>query len=296
MQEELSLYAKVYENYNLKNNNTFKLESICKYFVLPNTITDLQNLIKYLKENNQKYFILGNGSNVILDSNLKEYIVISLSNLNAIEVHKEYNMIYAEAGAMLPKVASQAIENELTGLEFATGIPGTIGGSIVGNAGAYNSQLLDYVSSVTILNKDLEIATLEHEEISYGYRTSMFKDDKDLIILSAKLFLSDGNKEESLKIVEDRKARRIQTQPLEYPSAGSVFRNPVGDAAGRLIEICGLKGMRIGGAEVSNKHANFIINKGNATSSDVIELINLVHDKVLEKAKVDLVKEQEYIK
>lgn len=296
MQEEFSLYGKVYENYNLRNNNTFKLDSICKYFVIPNTINDLQELIKYLKEKKEKYFIIGNGSNIILDNDLKEYIVISLSNLNAIEVHKEYNMIYAEAGAMLPKVANQAIENELAGLEFATGIPGTIGGSIVGNAGAYNSQLLDYISSVTILNEKLEIVTLEHEDITYGYRTSMFKNNKDIIILSAKLFLSDGNKEESLKIVEDRKARRISSQPLEYPSAGSVFRNPVGDAAGRLIEICGLKGMRIGGAEVSLKHANFIINKGNATSSDVIELINLVHDKVLEKTKVDLVKEQEYIK
>lgn len=296
MQEELSLYGKVYENYNLRNNNTFKLDSICKYFVLPNTINDLQELIKYLKERKEKYFIIGNGSNIILDNDLQEYVVISLSNLNAIEVHKEYNMIYAEAGAMLPKVANQAIENELAGLEFATGIPGTIGGSIVGNAGAYNSQLLDYISSVTILNEKLEIVTLEHEDITYGYRTSMFKNNKDIIILSAKLFLSDGNKEESLKIVEDRKARRISSQPLEYPSAGSVFRNPVGDAAGRLIEICGLKGMRIGGAEVSLKHANFIINKGNATSNDVIELINLVHDKVLEKTKVDLIKEQEYIK
>lgn len=296
MQEEFSLYGKVYENYNLRNNNTFKLDSICKYFVLPNTINDLQELIKYLKERKEKYFIIGNGSNIILDNDLQEYVVISLSNLNAIEVHKEYNMIYAEAGAMLPKVANQAIENELAGLEFAISIPGTIGGSIVGNAGAYNSQLLDYISSVTILNEKLEIVTLEHEDITYGYRTSMFKNNKDIIILSAKLFLSDGNKEESLKIVEDRKARRISSQPLEYPSAGSVFRNPVGDAAGRLIEICGLKGMRIGGAEVSNKHANFIINKGNATSSDVIELINLVHDKVLEKTKVDLIKEQEYIK
>lgn len=296
MQEELSLYGKVYENYNLRNNNTFKLDSICKYFVLPNTINDLQELIKYLKERKEKYFIIGNGSNIILDNDLQEYVVISLSNLNAIEVHKEYNMIYAEAGAMLPKVAKEAIENELAGLEFATGIPGTIGGSIVGNAGAYNSQLLDYISSVTILNEKLEIVTLEHEDITYGYRTSMFKNNKDIIILSAKLFLSDGNKEESLKIVEDRKARRISSQPLEYPSAGSVFRNPVGDAAGRLIEICGLKGMRIGGAEVSLKHANFIINKGNATSNDVIELINLVHDKVLEKTKVDLIKEQEYIK
>lgn len=296
MLEELSLYGEVYENYNLKNNNTYRLASICKYFVLPKSIGDLQKLMKYIKENNWKYLILGNGSNVILDNNLKEYIVISLTNLNAIEVHKEYNMVYAEAGAMLPKVASISIENSLTGLEFATAIPGTLGGSVVSNAGAYNCQLLDYVNSLTALDENFDIVTLEHEEITYGYRTSMFKENRKYIIVSAKLLLSVGNKEESLKVVLDRKERRSSTQPLEYPSAGSVFRNPVGDAAGRLIEICGLKGKSIGDAEVSTKHANFIINKGNATSSDVISLINLVHDTVLEKTNVDLIKEQEYIK
>lgn len=296
MLEELSLYGKVYENYDLVNNNTYRVNSICKYFILPSSISDLQNLMKYLKENEQKYFIIGNGSNVILDSDLEEYIVISLSQLNAIEVHKEYNMIYAESGAMLPKIATISIENSLTGLEFAIGIPGTLGGSIYGNAGAYNCQLLDYVSSVTILDENFELVTIDHEEITYGYRTSLFKEKKNLIIVSAKLFLKEGNKEESLKVINDRKERRISTQPLEYPSAGSVFRNPVGDAAGRLIEICDLKGYSIGGAEISNKHANFIINKGNATSENVIELINLVHDTVLEKTGVDLIKEQEYIK
>lgn len=296
MLEELSLYGKVYENYDLVNNNTYRINSICKYFVLPSSISDLQNLMKYLKEKEQKYFIIGNGSNVILDGNLEEYVFISLSFLNAIEVHKEYNMIYAEAGAMLPKIASISIESSLTGLEFAIGIPGTLGGSIYGNAGAYNCQLLDYVSSVTILDENFDIITLDYENITYGYRTSMFKEKKNCIIVSAKLYLKEGNKEESLKVVQERRLRRSMTQPLEYPSAGSIFRNPVGDAAGRLIEICGLKGYSIGGAEISNKHANFIINKGNATSEDVIELISLVHDTVLEKTGVDLIKEQEYIK
>lgn len=296
MLEELSLYGKVLENYNLKNNNTFRISSICKFFILPNSINDLQNLIKYLKEKKEKFFIIGNGSNVILDNNLKEYIIISLASLNAIEVHKEFNMLYAEAGAMLPKIALVAIEHELTGLEFAVGIPGSLGGSVVGNAGAYNSQLLDYVSSLTVLDKNLELVTLDHEQLTYGYRTSMFKDNKDYIIISAKFFLKEGNREESLKVIQDRNERRMMTQPLEYPSAGSVFRNPVGDAAGRLIEICGLKGKTIGDAEVSDKHANFIINRGNATSKDIMELIDFVHDTVLEKTGVDLVKEQEYIK
>ncbi len=296
MFEELSLYGKVLENYDLVNNNTYRVSSICKYFVLPSSISDLQNLMRYLKETKFKYFIIGNGSNVILNSNLEEYVVISLSSLNAIEVHKEYNMIYAEAGAMLPKIATISIESSLTGLEFAIGIPGTLGGSIVSNAGAYNCQLLDYVSSVTILDDNFDIITLDYENITYGYRTSMFKEKKNCIIVAAKLFLKEGNKDESLKVVKDRKQRRSMTQPLEYPSAGSVFRNPVGDAAGRLIELCGLKGKCIGGAEISNKHANFIVNKGHATSEDIIKLINLVHDTVLEKTGVDLIKEQEYIK
>lgn len=296
MFEDLSLYGEVYENYNLVNNNTFRLSSICKYFVLPKTVSDLQKLMKYIKEKKQKHFIIGNGSNVILNSDLKEYVVVSLSSLNAIEVHKEFNMLYAEAGAMLPKIAAIAVDNELTGLEFVAGIPGTLGGSIVSNAGAYNSQLLDYVSSLTVLDENLELVNLDHEELTYGYRTSIFKENKNYIIVSAKLFLSDGNREESLRVIQDRKMRRMATQPLEYPSAGSVFRNPLGDAAGRLIEICGLKGKVIGGAEVSDKHANFIINKGNATSRDVMELIELVHNEVLEKTGVDLVKEQEYIK
>lgn len=296
MLEELSLYGKVYENYDLKNNNTYRVSSICQYFVLPNSISDLQSLMKYLKANKCQYFIIGNGSNIILDSNLKDYVVVSLASLKAIEVHKEYNMIYVEAGAMLPKLAAISIENSLTGLEFAIGIPGTLGGSIISNAGAYNCQLLDYVRTITALDENFELVTLDHEELSYGYRTSMFKEKKNYLIVSAKFYLKEGNKEESLKVVQDRKLRRSSTQPLEYPSAGSVFRNPIGDAAGRLIELCGLKGKRIGGAEVSFKHANFIINIDNATSSDIIELINLIHDTVLEKTGVDLIKEQEYIK
>lgn len=296
MLEELSLYGKVYENYDLKNNNTYRVSSICQYFVLPNSISDLQSLMKYLKANKCPYFIIGNGSNIILDNNLKDYVVVSLASLKAIEVHKEYNMIYVEAGAMLPKVAAISIENSLTGLEFAIGIPGTLGGSIVSNAGAYNCQLLDYARTITALDENFELVTLDHEELTYGYRTSMFKEKKNYLIVSAKFYLKEGNKEESLKVVQDRKLRRSSTQPLEYPSAGSVFRNPIGDAAGRLIELCGLKGKRIGGAEVSFKHANFIINIDNATSNDIIELINLIHDTVLEKTGVDLIKEQEYIK
>ena len=211
-------------------------------------------------------------------------------------MNPELSMAYAEAGAMMPKVVMESVNANLTGLEFALGIPGTIGGCVYGNAGAYNSCIMDYVTSVTVLNKNTyEITEIEHENIEYSYRNTMFKENKEYIILSVKLYLKKGEKKGSLAIIEDRKQRRLASQPLEYPSAGSVFRNPEGDFAGRLIEACGLKGKRIGGAEVSEKHANFIINKDNATSEDVYNLINSVHDEVLERTTVDLIIEQEFV-
>ena len=196
---------------------------------------------------------------------------------------------------MLPVVAKQSVEKSLTGLEFAAGIPGTVGGAIYGNAGAYNSCILDYVSSVTVLDEDLNVKVLEHEDITYGYRTSLFKEEKKYIILGAKFYLKEGDKENSLEMIETRQERRRETQPLEYPSAGSVFRNPEGDFAGRLIESCNLKGHKLGGAEVSEKHANFVINKDNATGKDIHDLIEYIHDEVYKKTKVDLHIEQEFI-
>ena len=196
---------------------------------------------------------------------------------------------------MLPTLVNECVKNNMTGLEFASGIPGTVGGSIYGNAGAYNACILDYVSSVTVLDEEYNIKVIPHEDITYAYRTSNFKEEKKYIILAAKFYLKPGDKQNSLEMLENRKQRRIESQPLEYPSAGSVFRNPEGDFAGRLIESCDLKGYKIGGAEVSTKHANFIINKDNATSKDVYELVHYVHGKVLEKTKVDLIIEQEFV-
>ena len=295
MINELRKYADVEEHISLKNLNTYRIEGKAKLLVSPNSVSDLISVLNVLKDNNQKYFILGGGSNIVLNDREYDGAVIRLNKLNGIEIHPELNMAYAEAGAMLPKLANESIEKGLTGLEFAAGIPGTIGGSIYGNAGAYNACIMDYVSSVTILDENLEIKTIEHENIEYSYRTSMFKETKKYIILGAKFFLKEGEKQSSLDIIEDRRRRRVESQPLEYPSAGSVFRNPEGDFAGRLIESCELKGFSIGGAEVSVKHANFIINKNNATGSDVYKLIKHVHKTVLEKTNVDLTIEQEFI-
>lgn len=295
MIERLNEFAHVVEHASLKNLNTYRIGGTAKYLVSPYSINDLIEVIKILKENNIKFFVLGNGSNVVLNDREYDGVVIKLNNLDGISLNPELKMAYAEAGVMLPRLALETVKASLVGLEFSAGIPGTVGGSIYGNAGAYNSCIMDYVTSVTVLDENMEVRVLEHEEISYGYRTTMFKEDKKYIILGAKFFLKDGDKDASLEVIEDRRKRRFEAQPLEYPSAGSVFRNPEGDYAGRLIESCGLKGHKIGGAEVSLKHANFVVNKENATSKDVYDLINYVHDKVLEVTNVDLLVEQEFI-
>ena len=296
MINELKEYSEVIEHASLKAYNTYRINGKTRYLILPNSVQDLSNVLNILKDNNIRYMILGNGSNIVLNDKEYDGAMIKLSKLDGIEVYPDKNMAYAEAGAMLPNLVKIAVDNSMTGLEFAGGIPGTIGGSIYGNAGAYNACILDYVTSVTCIDKDtLELVTLEHEEFSYSYRTSSFKENKKYIIVGAKFYLKPGDKENSLDIMEDRQRRRVSSQPLEFPSAGSVFRNPEGDFAGRLIESCELKGKKIGGAEVSEKHANFIINKDNACGKDVHDLILYVHDTVLKKTKVDLIIEQEFI-
>lgn len=295
MIKQLEKYGTVIEHASLKNCNTYHIDSKAKILVSPNSIKDLISIIKIIKDNKEKYFVLGRGSNIVLNDREYDGVVILLNKLNGVEIHPDKNMVYAEAGVNLAKLAMDTINASLTGLEFATGIPGSVGGSIYGNAGAYNSCILDYVQSVTVLDEFLNVKIIEHEDITYGYRTSMFKENKKYIILAAKFFLKLGDKENSLEMVEDRRRRRIESQPLEYPSAGSVFRNPEGDFAGRLIEECGLKGYAIGGAEVSEKHANFVINKNKASGQDIHDLINYIHDTVYQKTSVDLHIEQEFI-
>lgn len=295
MINEIKKYGDILEHANLENLNTYHVKSIVKYLITPNSINDLVSIIGILNENKINFTIIGNGSNIVLNEKEYDGAFIKLSKLNGIVVYPEMEMAYAEAGAMLPTLVSESVDNSLSGLEFAAGIPGTIGGSIYGNAGAYNACIMDYVESVTVLDENYEVKIIEHENISYSYRTSMFKEDKKYIILAAKFYLKQGDKENSRAIIEERRLRRINTQPLEFPSAGSVFRNPEGDSAGRIIESCNLKGKRIGGAVVSEKHANFILNDGNATGEDIKELIKFVHDEVLKITNVDLLIEQEFI-
>lgn len=278
----------VIENASLKNYNTYKIESTCDYLIKISSINSLIEVLKYLKNNKIPYMILGNGSNVILDDYIKGAI-IKLSGLSYVNINNK--KVSAGAGAMMSLITQKTVDHNLSGLEWAINIPGTIGGSIAGNAGAYNSEMFDNLVSIKALNKNLEVVDIPKSSLEYSYRNTNIK-DLGLIVLEGTFILEDGNKEEMHKIIKDRFLRRQNSQPLDMPSCGSVFRNPEGNFAGKLIEDAGLKGKKIGGAEVSTKHANFIVNCGNATSNDIKNLIKLIKDEIKNKYGIDLILEQ----
>ena len=284
--------GEVLSNINLKDYTTYKLEGTGYCLVIPDDINGLIKLLKYLREKEIKYKIIGNGSNLIFDSNY-DGILIKLDSFQNLEIVG--TRITVGAGYSLMKLALRVSRMGLTGLEFATGIPGTIGGAVYMNAGAYKSDMGYIVKNVKVLTDQFEVITLTNLELDFHYRDSFLKRHPGYICLEALIQLKKGKKEAILEVMNDRRKRRIESQPLEYPSCGSVFRNPEGDFAGRLIEEAGLKGKRIGGAMVSEKHANFIINYDHATGTDIHELIMLVHDTVLEKYNVDLKCEQEFV-
>lgn len=281
------------ENESLKIHTTYKIGGIAKYFITPKDLNELISLIKYLRENNIKYMILGNGSNTIFSSKTYDGAIINLSNLNKMEIKD--NKIYVESGYQLIKLSIDAMNNNLSGLEFASGIPANVGGAVYMNAGAYKSDMSNLIEEVTFLDENLELKTLKNNELDFSYRHSLFQ-EKNYIIISTVLNLEKGNKEEIKELMDNRKQRRIDSQPLDYPSAGSVFRNPSSEVfAGKLIEDLGLKGYMIGGAKISEKHANFIINYDNATGEDIKKLIELIKEKVKEKYNIDLIVEQRFV-
>lgn len=285
--------GKIYENVALKTLTSYKLSGIAKKVIIPSSMEELINLIKYVKENNLKHKVIGGGTNLIFDGDYNG-ILIKLDKFDDLKIKN--NIVTVGSGYLLQKLAIKTCKMGLTGLEFATGIPGTVGGACSNNAGAYNSDMGYVVSSVTVLTPNLEIKKMQNKELNYHYRTSFFKENKDYIILEAKINLKKGNKEDIMNIVLDRRKRRIESQPLDFPSAGSVFRNPLDNYAGKLIEDIGYKGKKIGGAMVSMKHANFIVNSGEATGKDIIKLINEIKEKVKEKYDIDLILEQEIVK
>lgn len=278
------------ENVSLKTLTTLKVGGISKYVFYPKDVTSLKKALTLFKENNINYKIFGNGSNIIPSDKIYDGVIIKLSSLNNLKIEDE--VIEVEAGYSLMKLAKEVIKLGLSGLEWACGIPGTIGGAVYMNAGAYKQDMSFVLEKITALDENMNIVTLNKDELDFSYRHSRLMEE-NLICLSATLKLEKKDISLIEEVVNKRKEKRMETQPLEYPSAGSVFRNPFNDFAGRLVEKCNLKGKQIGGAMISLKHANFIINKDNATGKDVLDLINLAKKEVKEKFNIELKQEQE---
>ena len=278
------------EDISFKVLTTYKTGGTAKYVVFPNDVEHLKRLLDYLKLKNIPFKIFGNGSNILASDNDYDGVIIKLNKLN--NQNFDDGNLYVEAGCNMIQVANKYSKMGYYGLDFACGIPGTLGGAIYMNAGAYLEAIGDSLQEVTYLDEGNNVETIKKEDMKLGYRTSIFK-EKPWVILSAKLVLKKGNKEEIIDLLSDRMRRRASTQPLEYPSAGSVFRNPEKMYAGALIENCGLKGKKRGDAQISDKHANFIVNKDQAKSKDIKYLMDLAKNKVKKQYKIDLLIEQE---
>ena len=285
--------GKVIENAYMKDYTTYKVGGKVICVVYPEDEQSLIKLLCYIKANSIKYKIIGNGSNVIFNDSGFNGVIIKLDNFNHLNIIN--NKITVGAGYMLNKLALRVSRLGLTGMEFATGIPGTVGGAVYMYAGAFKTDMGYIVTSVKVLTPDLEIKVMKNKDLDFHYRSSFLQKNNDYICLEATISLIKGNPDEIMELIEERKKRRIETQPLEYPSAGSVFRNPEGDFAGRLIEELGFKGKSIGGATVSEKHANFIVNSGNAKGEEIKELINEIKNKIKEKYNIELKVEQEFV-
>ena len=282
-------FGSVLENVDLKKYNTYGIGGIAKYMVFPSNEEKLVKLLDYIKNEKMSYYILGGGSNVLLPDEDYDGVIINLKELNNYEFDKD--IINAESGISLGKLVNVMLDAGYTNLSSLMGIPGLLGGAIIGNAGAYGTSIFDYIISVKFIDEDGNIKELNKEEIKYDYRWTEFK-EKKVIVLSAKIKCINGPVAEAKEKIKENLEKRKKSQPLEYKNAGSVFRNPPSHAAGYLIEHSGLKGITVGGAKVSEKHANFIINFNNATSRDIIKLVELIKSKVKDVYNVELELEQ----
>ena len=277
----------------MSQHTTFKIGGPADYFLMPDKGEDVGRVIKICKEKEIPYFILGNGSNLLVgDGGYRGAVIQIYRNMSSVTV--EGNEITAQAGALLSAVAAAAKNASLTGFEFAGGIPGTIGGAVVMNAGAYGGEMKDVLTEVTVMNAEGDIFTLPTEELELGYRTSIIK-TAGYIVLEAKIRLKEGDPEVIRETMKDLTIRRTTKQPLEYPSAGSTFKRPEGYFAGKLIMDSGLAGYQVGGAQVSEKHCGFVINAGDATARDVRTLMDNVRDIVYKKYGVTLEPEVKFL-
>ena len=270
----------------MKRHTTFRIGGPADFFLLPSTVDEVRGILEICREEELPYFILGNGSNLLVSDKGYRGVIIQLYR-NFSNISVEGNEICASSGALLSQIAAAARNASLTGFEFAGGIPGTLGGAVFMNAGAYGGELKDVLKEAVVMTEQGEILTLSVEKLDMGYRTSRIK-KAGYLVLEARLVLEQGDMDKIRDITKDLTEKRVSKQPLEYPSAGSVFKRPVGYFAGTMIEQCGLKGKTVGGAMVSPKHAGFIVNTGNATCQDVLDLISLIQTTVNEQTGIML--------
>lgn len=277
----------------MKRHTTFRIGGPADFFLLPSTVDEVRGILEICREEELPYFILGNGSNLLVSDKGYRGVIIQLYR-NFSNISVEGNEICASSGALLSQIAAAARNASLTGFEFAGGIPGTLGGAVFMNAGAYGGELKDVLKEAVVMTEQGEILTLPVEKLDMGYRTSRIK-KAGYLVLEARLVLEQGDMDKIRDITKDLTEKRVSKQPLEYPSAGSTFKRPEGYFAGKLIMDAGLRGYQVGDAQVSEKHCGFVINKGNATAADVLTLIENVREEVQEQFGVTLEPEVKFL-
>ena len=315
--QKTASHAKIRINEPMALHTTFRIGGPARIYIEPYYIEDLVNVIKYLRKEDEKYFIIGNGSNILVNDMGYNGIIISTRGTSDKELGQNYiedgictpldivkvydndekydseekeedrTVVYAGCGVLLSKLAVTAAENGLKGFEFAGGIPGTLGGAITMNAGAYGGEIKDAIIDARVITQEGEVLTLKKEELELSYRSSIIQ-KQDMVVLDAHFAFKRGNKEEILSYMQELNRKRRQKQPLEYGSAGSTFKRPDGYFAGKLIQDAGLKGYRCGDIMVSDKHSGFVVNTGNGTYEQAMQVINHVQEKVKAKFGVDL--------
>jgi len=293
-QKRLRIKGKVIKGQSMRDLTSFKIGGLADLFVIPYNLDDLRKVIDFCTQDKIPFIVIGNGSKILIKDEGFRGVVIKLGGeFRKIEVNARE--VIAGAGVDLPSLIDFAAERGLAGLEFLAGIPGTIGGGVVRNAGAFGESLSDRIIWVKAIDTNSDSFTLSRKEVKFGYRSSLFLENKNLILTEVKLRLFPDSKEKIISRVQDVTKRKMQTQPLSFPSAGCVFKNPPFYSAGYLIQNTGCLGMRVGDAQVSFQHGNFIINKGKAKAQDIILLIEKVREKVKEKFNINLEPEIEII-
>jgi UDP-N-acetylmuramate dehydrogenase len=283
---------RIRENVSLKNYSSYRTGGTAKFLAEPSTTEELVECLDWAKKKSVEHFIMGGGCNLLISDQILDHLVIVLSNLNR-HILKKHKKIYAGAGVLLDSMIVYTIRSYMTGAENMSGIPGTVGGALAMNAGAFGTEIGMLTDEIDLLGSDGSVFTVKGAEAGFSYRRTAAVSGR--IVLGGKFLLEEGDRTESERIRKEILRKRVQKQPLEYPSCGSVFKRPEGHYAGELIERCGLKGKRIGGAMVSAKHANFIVNVGGATGSDIKNLIEEVKLIVLKETGVQLEEEVKYL-